>query len=63
MKKKGEIPIPVKFAKMNDGDEYNHAGTHKKKEKETSSGESEGCARWGLDYKRLFSLLLVPLAP
>jgi thioredoxin-like negative regulator of GroEL len=26
MKKAGEIPQAVKFAKMNDGDEYNHAG-------------------------------------
>ena len=29
MKKKGEIPMAVKFAKMNDGDEYNHAGARK----------------------------------
>ena len=34
MKKKGEIPMAVKFAKMNDGDEYNHAGARKEMKRE-----------------------------
>jgi thiol-disulfide isomerase/thioredoxin len=38
MKKNGEIPVPVKFAKMDDGDEYNRQGT--------SRGTVHSSCRW-----------------